>query len=232
MDIRILRIVIVMMISMAAGHASAIERLYGVQGSAGSGVVTYTQTDTDELTIVFNNTSDNIDFSGFLNSSVITGLVFNVAEDINALNVVSFTSDGNSVDTDLLSYYDVELNVNNNITPGNTKVDLSITTTNGINGGIYNEEEPGSDLNNVFPDLATLVLTITDPVNPDWNLVSISEDVLRMQRVGPNGKGSLKLPGYDDGEEPPAAIPEPSILALFGLGLMCAGLARMRRRQG
>lgn len=128
----------------------------------------------------------------------------------------------------------VQLDVDNNITPGNTVVDLSIKTTTGIDGGIYNDAKQGSNLNNVVPDIATIILAISDP--DPWSLSSISNDRLRMQRVGPGGEGSLKIPGGpgdddDDDDDPPSAVPEPSVLALIGISLIGVGASRLRRRQ-
>ena len=211
---------------MGIANASPILRTYTAVD--GSGQVTFTDLGGSKLQIDLDNTSDNnnVGPGAYLNSSVITGLVFDLVDKIVGMTVDSFV-DGNNVD--LSSKYKIELNVDNNITPGNSVVDLSIKTTNGIKGGIYNAAKPGSNLNNVVPDIATIVLSISDP--DPWSLSSISNDVLRLQRVGAGGDGSLKIPGEDDGNKPPASIPEPSILALIGISLVGVGASRLRRRR-
>lgn len=205
---------LVLLFSMVAGAANAsIVRTY--TGIDGSGVVTFTDLG-GQLQIEFDNTTDNTDFGGYLNSSVITGLVFDIVDDVTGVSVVSF-EDG--LNNDLSGAYNVELNVNNNITPGNTVVDLSIKTTTGINGGIYNAASMGSNTSNAFPDIATLVLNIDAPVS--WSLSSIDNDILRMQRVGDND-GSLKIPGVP-------GVPVPAAVWLFGSGLLgLVGIARRR----
>jgi len=195
-----------------AGVANAsIIRAY--DDADGSGLITYTDLGGNQLQIDFDNTSaSNM-------SSIITGLVFDIDADINGMSVFSFV-DGNGMD--LSGAYDVELNVNNNITPGNTEVDLSIKTSTGINGGIYNDAGNSGSLNNAFPDVASLILTITDP--DPWVLNSISNDILRMQRTGILGEGSLKTPGVP-------AIPVPAAAWLFGSGLLgLVGVARRKSR--
>lgn len=209
--IQILGIALLLSMATAAANASVVRTYTGVDGS---GVVTFTDLG-GQLQIEFDNTSDNnnVGPGGYLNSSVITGLVFDIVDDVTGVSVASFL-DGNGAD--LSSAYIVELDVNNNITPGNTVVDLSIKTINGINGGIYNALAPGSDIANAFPDVATLVLNITDS---PWVLSSIENDILRMQRVGYNGEGSLKIPG----------VPVPAAVWLFGSGLLgLVGIARRR----
>ena len=213
-----------------AGAANSIERLYGDNATNnGSGKVTYTSLG-QTLTIVFDNTSVNtVEGSGDQNSSIITGLVFDIDAVINSISSYTFSSSAGTGDTgDLTSLYSVKFDTKSNIVKGSTKVDLEIATITGANGGIYNSDSAGDITGSVFPDLATLVLTIDDPASYS-GLAEISGDILRMQRVGLNGAGSLKLPGYNDGEDPPSAIPEPGILSLLGLSL--AGVAMFRRRQ-
>lgn len=202
-----------LMFFAASANALVITQTYSDGGDNG-GIITFTDLGSNQLQIDFDNTSTATDFGGYLNSSLITGLVFDIVSDIGAMTVDSFV-DGNNVD--LASLFLVSINTNNNITPGNTQVDLSITTINGVTGGIYNSADPGSELTNAFPDIASLVLNISDP-NP-WSLSAISNDILRMQRVGAAGDGSLKL----------SSVPEPSVLALMGLGLL--GVVFTRRRK-
>ena len=231
-----------MKILQKAGLALLLATVAGVTNASimrtytavdGSGGVTFSDIGGNQLQIDIDNTSDNnnVGPGGYLNSSAITGLVFDIIDDIGAMTVFSFV-DGNGAD--LSGSYIVQLDVNNNITPGNTVVDLSIKTTNGIDGGIYNDAKQGSNLNNVVPDIATIILAISDP--DPWSLSSISNDRLRMQRVGPGGEGSLKIPGGpgdddDDDDDPPSAVPEPSVLALIGISLIGVGASRLRRRQ-
>ncbi|HMY91056.1 MAG TPA: PEP-CTERM sorting domain-containing protein, partial [Nitrosomonas sp.] len=89
------------------------------------------------------------------------------------------------------SLWNIGFNVNNNITPGNTVFDIAFTTNNGIIGGIYNSGVATSTAN-TYPDIATLVLQISDP-NP-WNFSDVGDDsILRTQRTGANGNGSDKI---------------------------------------
>lgn len=210
-------------------NANPITRDYGDNDrDNGSGQVTYSSSG-QMLTIVFDNTSNNtVSGSTATNSSIITGLVFDIDAVVNGISSYMFSSSSGS--GDLTSLYSITFDTKSNIVKGNTIVDMEIATINGANGGIYNAASSGDISGNVFPDLATLVLTIDDPASYS-GLAGISGDILRMQRVGLNGKGSLKLPGYDGGggEEPPAEIPEPGILSLLGLSLV--GVAMFRRRQ-
>ena len=202
------KMILALMLTAVAGIANAsIIRTY--TDVDGSGVVTYTDLGSNQLQIEFDNTS------AATMSSIITGLVFDIDQDVNSITLNSFL-DGNSVD--LSGSYNVALNVNNNITPGNTVVDLAITTTNGINGGIHNAAGNSGNLANTFPDIATLILTIDDPAG--WALNAISDDILRMQRTGLDGEGSLKIPG----------VPVPAAVWLFGSGLIgLVGVARRKR---
>lgn len=200
--------VLALLLSVVAGVANAsIVRTYA--DPDGSGVVTYTDLGSNMLQIEIDNTSSSTV------SSIITGLVFDIDATINAVTVTSFIDGGGM---DLLSAYNVELNLNNNITPNKMVADLAITTTNGINGGIYNAAGNSGNLANTFPDIAILTLSITDP-NP-WALNAISNDILRMQRTGVDGEGSLKIPG----------VPVPAAVWLFGSGLLgLVGVARRKR---
>ena len=217
-----------LILAAVAGSASAvpITRIYssGING----GEVTFTDLGSNLLQIEFDNTTSPVMVGPgtYLNSSVINGIVFDIEDDIEALSIVSFTA-GNSLP---ITGWDYELNVDNNITPNNTVVDFSFTATNGINDGIYNADDPGTNLDNAFPDIATLVLQITDPSSWALQAGGISNDILRMQRVGFNGDGSLKIPG-EGGTPPVGGVPEPSLVALFSMGLLGMGLSHHRRKR-
>jgi|GEM_PF-7109890 len=192
----------------------------GVEG----GIVTYDdESGLNQLRLTFDNTSSSW-------NGAITGIVFNVTTDISAASVVSF-KDGNN---NAISGWTVGLNVNNNITPGNTVFDVAFTTTNGINGGIYNSGV-ATNFSNVVPDIATLILNVTNP-NP-WSLASIGDDsILRMQRTGANGQDSLKIvtstssSGGSSGTSG-QTIPEPGVLGLLAIGLVGQALLMRQRRR-
>lgn len=207
----------------SAGFANAISIdqnfLFGVEG----GKVTFTELADNKLEIKFDNTSS-------MWNGVITGIVFNIENDVAGAAVDSF-KDGLNAD---IAGWEVLLDVDSNITPGNTTFDVTFRTTNGINGGIYNSGV-ATDFSNVVPDIATLILDISAPT--EWDLVSIGSDsILRMQRTGANGKGSLKIitSSSSTGQQSSSGglVPEPGVLSLLGIGLLGqALLLRQRRRR-
>ena len=189
--------------------------LSGVEG----GIVTYDDNlGSNQLRLTFNNTSSSW-------NGAITGIVFNVTTNIVAASVLSF-KDGNN---NAITGWTVGLNVNNELTPGNTVFDVAFETTNGINGGIYNSGV-ATNFSNVVPDIATLILTITDP--SPWSLASIDSDsILRMQRTGADGKDSLKIVTSSSSGTSGQTIPEPGVLALMGIGLVGQALLMRQRRR-
>ena len=199
-------------------HANPITRKYQYTedvGAVSGGLVTY-ESSGQTLTITIDNTT-----TGAL-SSAITGLVFDIDADINGATVASF-QDGTGT---AIPNWTVQFNADGSITPGNTTVDIYFARGN-IKEGIYNALNP-QNTTKLVPDVAVLILTITDPASYG-GLASISSDILRMQRTGLDGLGSLKLPGTtpDDPEEPDP-IPLPGTLLLLGAGLL--GLRLTRRR--
>lgn len=223
-------------IGASTAGATTVEQIFFHGPTQSGGKVAFDDNlGLNKLRLTFDNTSNNYDTDGvgpatYLNSSLITGIVFNVQMDISAISSFTFV-DGDGAN--LASKWTVGINVNNNITPNNTVFDISFTTTNGVKGGIYNDASEGTNLNNAFPDLAELILTISEP--DPWSLSSIGDDsVLRMQRVGPKGAGSLKLGASSSGSTSTTSggtsVPEPGSLTLVGIALL-GGLFHYRRRQ-
>jgi hypothetical protein len=95
-----------------------------------------------------------------------------------------------------------------------------------ISGALYNPATVtsllgGSGNNTAYYTTATLVMNFS--VAPILAIGGFSPFV-RMQSVGANGAGSLKLTGQ------PSMVPEPTTLLLVGVGLL-AGASRLRRNR-
>ncbi|MDP1636927.1 MAG: PEP-CTERM sorting domain-containing protein [Candidatus Nitrotoga sp.] len=222
-----LSLVTVALTLAGSGVANAILISQTFLSGQEGGIVTYDDNlGSNQLRLTFDNISS-------IGNGAITGIVFNVTTNILAASVLSF-KDGNNT---AITGWTVGLNVNNETTPGNTVFDVAFETTNGINGGIYNSGV-ATNFSNVVPDIATLILTITNP--SQWSLSSIDSDsILRMQRTGANGEGSLKIvtstsssSGTSGQASSGNSIPEPGMLALLSAGLLGQGLLiRQRRRR-
>ena len=212
---------------LVQGCSSSISGI-AVCGTSG-GTLTFEEIAGDQLRITIDNTTDgSTDLDPTLgvyeNSAAITGFVFNIVQEITSATVLSFKDGSNNT----ISGWTLGLNVNSSITPGNTVFDVQMASGN-IKNGIYNAADPGSNIANVVPDIAILTIQINQPTN--WDLVEIGDDsILRMQRVGLRGAGSLKIPSSSSGGTP-FEVPEPgsSSLVLLGLGLLGASLWSRRR---
>lgn len=230
-------------------NATVISQTFATSSGDEGGVVTFTDSASDatlaanQLKITFDNTTNGPTFS-----TAITGIVFNIDADINAVSSFSFV-DGSS--TNLASLWTVSIDIGSSIS-NNTVFDITFASGN-INGGIYNAADPGGNLDNVFPDIATLILTISDP-NP-YAMTSVGSDsILRMQRAGTTGEDSLKLvtstsstsggttTSTSGGTTTSTSggtttssngnVPEPGMVSLLGIGLLGqAFLLRQRRRR-
>jgi hypothetical protein len=195
-------------------HATVITRTFSgtASGGTGSGIMTFDDNGgSSTLTVRIDNTSPNLLNSGVgLNSSIITGWGFSVTP--NLPNVASWSViSGNGVN--ITSRYKWSDNVSlGGYQPGQLFLEESLQATNGINGGIYNAANPGNTAN-AYPDVAVFTINFCAP----FTLQQIDTATLRLQRVGTNGAGSLKLLGYAAQQY---AAPEPSALFIFLTGLL------------
>lgn len=205
-----------------AGPAQAMVITKSFSASANSGVGSGTIAFDDHgggntLTLTINNTSPNLTATGSQNSSIITGWGFSASPDLPVIQSWSIVS-GTGVN--LTSNYNLNYDVGFGGAGGGVAVENLFKTTNGINGGIYNAAAPGN-IANAFPDIAVVTIQFSTP----FTLTQIPTATLRMQRVGINGAGSLKILAT---AEQIASADEPGAVALFGVGL--AGLYLRRRK--
>ena len=104
---------------------------------------------------------------------------------------------------------DWELTINGN-TDG-IKIDYVPNTKQGVQGTLYNPDVVSGE--GALPNFYTeAILTMTFDVVPSLNIADPNSPIVRMQNVGLDGDGSLKLPG--------TPVPEPSTVMLVGAGLL------------
>ena len=114
---------------------------------------------------------------------------------------------------------------------GSVELDY-LESISGVKGALYNPlAVSGLAAAPNYFTTATLVLTFADsdlPVLDGDEDGERIEPFLRMQNVGVGGAGSLKLDGIEKDEEEPV-VPEPTSLAIWGLGLAAVTFCRRRR---
>ena len=196
------------------------------------------------LTVKLDNTSPLtlVDGSG-TNTPGITGFGFNVADPepgISSWSLTAYNTDGSGPVT--IGDGDPGKDWVMNTFVGGVSLDFLPTAGKPaqIKGALYNPDATsgfGATPNYETEAVMTIIFD-SAPVLAEENCRGGLGDCttfVRMQNVGLNGKGSLKLPGTStstsNGGVPPSEIPESNIIALLGAGLLGGVLARRRLRK-
>lgn len=189
------------------------------------------------LTLLLDNTSPiTLDDGTGINTPGITAFGFNVAEPtptISSWTLTAFNIDGSGP----VTIGDQTNTLDWVMTSTQAGVNLDFLPSAGdpanIEGALYNPlATAGFGTTPNYESEAKLVIIFDSApiLAEEFCANSVGGDCttfVRMQNVGLNGDGSLKLPG-GGGEDPPSNIPEPNILALMSMGML--GGLFMRRR--
>ena len=191
------------------------------------------------LTMLLDNTSPTtLDDGTGINTPGITTFGFNVAEPTPT--IISWTLTAFNIDGSGPVRIDDQTGGSGDwvMTTTQAGVSLDFLPSAGdpanVQGALYNPlAAAGFAATPNYETGATLSITFDSApfLNEEPCANSVGGDCttyVRMQNVGLNGAGSLKLPGGGGGEDPPSAIPEPNILALMSMGML--GGLFMRRR--
>jgi hypothetical protein len=186
------------------------------------------------LTVIIENTSPvNLDNGSPSNSPAVTGFGFDTANNVTlgaapnfSVMAYGFVSGaGSGALTNITSRWQVQEDVNLTGGGGGVTFDFVPNTTNGVKGGLINPNAIGATGSNLFETTATFMI-VFDQAPGD-----LSNFFLRVQNVGDNGAGSLKLPGTPP-PPPPPSVPEPASLFLLAAGGLALGGAKWKRSKG
>ena len=226
--------------------------VYNFAGSqldgTGTATMTFDGLGTNEVTVTIQNTSPlalNAPADG-PNAPGISGMGFNlpglVIGDLADWSLTAFEWDGADLDELTIgakSAPTLDWAMDTNVT-GDITLDFLPNNGGNADGMIYNPAAVSLDAsafpgggNDVYFSLATLVLTFEEDVKATLDDTDEYSPFIRMQRVGINAGGSLKLGGYlDDGDGGlDEVVPEPASLAVWSLGIALLGLFWHRRKR-
>lgn len=220
--------------------ARAESYLYSFEGSSNWGTAAASmllETSSNSMTVTLDNISPlTLDWGSGTNSPGITGFGFDLKDPEPDQTGWTLTAQYKDSNGDLVSTSEIQsywaLTHDSGI--GRFEFDFYTDTENGSKGAIYNPDAT-SGFGGPPRYFSTAVLTINFDSTPVLDTTDVP--FVRFQNVGWNGSGSLKLHGNPEllppppGPSPPnSAVPEPSTLALFGLGgIGLAGFLRRRR---
>jgi hypothetical protein len=231
------RIGAVFVVALAANTAQA-EFLFSGQDAGGVGSATMDfVTSGNQLTVTVNNTSpvDLIGGSSGGNSPGISGFGFNL--DPNDLSLVSWSLTAYDSDNALTT---IGSSTNNSLDwqMGDFLAGVTLDylpNNGGVADGMLFNPAAISDSSNTLPGgqndryFTTAILTMDFDKSPSLAQTAGLSPFVRMQNVGRNGAGSLKI--YGDGSfEPGPGVPVPAPLVLLGVGGMMLGWRVWKQR--
>jgi hypothetical protein len=203
--------------------ASALFYTFSGESAGGIGSATMDVTVSgNQLTVIINNTSPTRRTDGKLfNSPSIDGVGFNLGGltsiEVTSWSLYAYPSQASSTTVLIGGTLSSIKAWNFGNIPGET-FNIELTNGSGVQGGLYSPSIFGGNASGPYYTTATLTMFF------DVNIKEFSLPFIRMQNVGADGEGSLKLPGDPGGGIP---APEPGTMLLLGLGLI--GIALVLR---
>ena len=229
--------------ALSTGSAQAALLTYMFAGTSAGGVGSATMIVNDafsaqNILVQLFNTSPLTLPGGGANAPAITGFGFDFANssDFSLTSWQLFSSAGaDCIGSSTLCELGPNPWVLDAVGP-NQPLDFFVSTSPGstVQGGLYNPSanQGLAATPNYFTEARLLIEytgdtpIISDITNTPCNPAQPCSPFVRMQNVGENGAGSLRLD--PSGNFPPTGVPEPGTLALLGMALAAGALARRK----